>query len=589
MNNNNTVKLIGMYGGDIEHALSAWTSTSRELNEEKLSRIPKLLTMLATDGHHTPFEKSSLHFLVTTEIATHIQLLKHRVGVSCVSGDTIIYLPAMNGKVNKRTISELYKTQENGIVSYSKNGIKYNRRDPRQISVRSKEIDTDYFINSYINKILYNGKKELYEFTTESGKKIKCTEDHKFFSSDRLWVPIKDLLVLEKTNNIATFKNKNCYIATNGVHLNNIDKPWSFRNFFEPYENTHSRKDVSNITGINYNTIKKWGYIHNIKFLEDINKNFKKNNVPWNKEKYGYSIQKKKNGINPNINKNLDYKIWRATVGNWTKEQLPKLLQKFSYTCQAQITDKCSRDFVCHHILTVKKFPQYATNIDNLLLVCSNCHKKIHSSLQIEEDFAMNKNSFIENIKTVYANKEPKKSRKLSINFEKIIKVEYIGIDHVYDLEVKNTHNYVANGIVVHNCNAESARYKELKEDKYYIPFDWTDEEELNKYVLHMKHSLSEYHECLARLKNKGFSVKRAKESARFYLPYGNQITADVMFNFRSFYHFLKLRYSKHAQREISNLAKEMLQLVKQTGVFDITLKAFGLVDEEGNIRGEFE
>ena len=79
---NNSVELIGYYGGDKSHALSAWTSTSRELDESKSQRIGKLLHMLASAGHHTPFEKSSLHFLVNTDIATHIQLLKHRIGVS---------------------------------------------------------------------------------------------------------------------------------------------------------------------------------------------------------------------------------------------------------------------------------------------------------------------------------------------------------------------------------------------------------------------------------------------------------------------------------------------------------------------------
>jgi len=78
----NKVELIGHYGGDKAHALSAWTSTSREFTEDKEKRIGRLLTMLAEAGHHTPFEKSSIHFLVTTDIASHIQILKHRVGVS---------------------------------------------------------------------------------------------------------------------------------------------------------------------------------------------------------------------------------------------------------------------------------------------------------------------------------------------------------------------------------------------------------------------------------------------------------------------------------------------------------------------------
>lgn len=74
----NKVELLGWYGGDREIAMSAWTSTSRELSEDKKQRIPKLLKMLADNGHHTPFEKSSIHFLVTTDIATHIHILKHR-------------------------------------------------------------------------------------------------------------------------------------------------------------------------------------------------------------------------------------------------------------------------------------------------------------------------------------------------------------------------------------------------------------------------------------------------------------------------------------------------------------------------------
>jgi thymidylate synthase (FAD) len=88
--NNNKVQLIGFYGSDQIHACSAWTSTSRDLNEDKINRIPKLLKMLADAGHHTPFEKSSLHFLVDTDIASHIHLIKHRVGVS-VNGESARY------------------------------------------------------------------------------------------------------------------------------------------------------------------------------------------------------------------------------------------------------------------------------------------------------------------------------------------------------------------------------------------------------------------------------------------------------------------------------------------------------------------
>ena len=79
MNNKNTVSLIGHYGSDTIIACSAWTSTDRTLTEEKKNRIPKLIDMLYRECHHTVFEKGMVHFLVDTDIATHIHLLKHRI------------------------------------------------------------------------------------------------------------------------------------------------------------------------------------------------------------------------------------------------------------------------------------------------------------------------------------------------------------------------------------------------------------------------------------------------------------------------------------------------------------------------------
>jgi hypothetical protein len=65
----NEVKLLGYYGDDKVIACSAWTSTSRDLSPEKEARIPKLIEMLWSEGHETPFEKGNVHFLITCDIA----------------------------------------------------------------------------------------------------------------------------------------------------------------------------------------------------------------------------------------------------------------------------------------------------------------------------------------------------------------------------------------------------------------------------------------------------------------------------------------------------------------------------------------
>ena len=113
----------------------------------------------------------------------------------------------------------------------------------------------------------------------------------------------------------------------------------------------------------------------------------------------------------------------------------------------------------------------------------------------------------------------------------------------------------------ISSLNAESARYKELKEDKYYVPEDWPDawKERLVDFN-NVGNAL--YHECIKDLEPI-IGRKRAKESARFFKTYNSRIQADIMFNMRSFGNFQKLRNSEHAQVEIRDIAQQMLSLVE--------------------------
>lgn len=175
---------------------------------------------------------------------------------------------------------------------------------------------------------------------------------------------------------------------------------------------------------------------------------------------------------------------------------------------------------------------------------------------------------------------------------------------HHTPFEKSNLHFLVTTDIATHihlikhrvgvSVNAESARYKELKEDKMYLPKDWEgidvsiedanpffydDEGEINDWAGVLKDYTNMgnelYHQCLTDL-TPILGRKRAKESARFFKTYNSQITSDVMFNFRSFMLFQKLRNDEHAQLEVRELAQEMLRLVKDIPEFEHSLKAFG-------------
>jgi thymidylate synthase ThyX len=86
------------------------------------------------------------------------------------------------------------------------------------------------------------------------------------------------------------------------------------------------------------------------------------------------------------------------------------------------------------------------------------------------------------------------------------------------------------------------------------------------------------YHQALEEL-TPILGRKRAKETARFFKTMNSQITMDVSFNWRSFYHFQQLRNSEHSQKEVRELAQEMLELVKniEGNPFKHTIEAFKL------------
>lgn len=138
------------------------------------------------------------------------------------------------------------------------------------------------------------------------------------------------------------------------------------------------------------------------------------------------------------------------------------------------------------------------------------------------------------------------------------------------------THIHLLKHRIGVSINVESARYKELKEDKFYLPIDWP-EEEREGLKAKIEALYEDYHERLDRLVQTGaVERKRAKESARFVLPYANQLVMDVSFNFRSFMHFQGLRNKPEAQLEVRELAQKMLDEVIKTRKFDLSLKGFG-------------
>jgi thymidylate synthase ThyX len=174
MDYKNKVELIGYYGGDELHACSAWTSTSRDLDDAKRERIPAMLKTLAEAGHHTPFEKSSLHFLVDSDIASHIHLLKHRVGVS-INAESARY---------KELTDKWYLPKDWADVLVTKTELNKEHQNNRvygQIAEwAAMDLDWQSLLDSYVEQGHQLYHEAIKQLTPKLGRK-RAKESARFF------------------------------------------------------------------------------------------------------------------------------------------------------------------------------------------------------------------------------------------------------------------------------------------------------------------------------------------------------------------------------------------------------------------------
>ena len=124
--------------------------------------------------------------------------------------------------------------------------------------------------------------------------------------------------------------------------------------------------------------------------------------------------------------------------------------------------------------------------------------------------------------------------------------------------------------------NVESARYRTYREDKTYIPEDLC--EEWQGLLLSATESCWKlYHRLIDDHEELGLEKSRAKEIAKLFLPMSTQVEMFVTFNLRSFFHFQTLRNSRHAQKEIRDVAQKMWELVEESGQFRHAMEAYSL------------
>jgi thymidylate synthase (FAD) len=503
----------------------------------------------------------------------------------------------------------------------------------QEMLIKCYDEDEKKLTVSTIKDIFYTGKKDVYKITLSDGKEIKCTKEHKFLTKDGFF-PLEDIVglkLIKNDNRTIVSMTKKDKIAVNGI-INYQDKDWciqikneslfekggykyisekydipdgTLRTWFKKHGITYSPQETQIILGnngnitnvnpeetyknkdwmtekkkeslfkkgglkylsekysINYNTLRKWLKIHNISYTREEHTIIVGD--IWNKGIFGYKnkphSEETRLKMRESARKGSESNLWR---GGGSKNGVRK-----TFDTVRALTYKREKNFKCercsssyrlniHHKIPVSVEPTKINDIDNWELLCINCHiehhkKEDHTGWQAMAVKARTNNSYI-----------PK--------WVDIKYIEFMGEEDTYDIEVNHkSHNYVANGIIVHN----SQRYGNAIENMDFVLREARLQDHKNR-----QNSISVEDEQLQREwdeKQQGVINKAkeayewaiekgiAKEQARAVLPEGNTMSRMyVNGTLRSWVHYCELRCGNGTQKEHMEVAKACAEVISK-------------------------
>ena len=242
----------------------------------------------------------------------------------------------------------------------------------------------------------------------------------------------------------------------------------------------------------------------------------------------------------------------RHGIGVWTSTQRERLIKEVD-TCHLCGQDLPRDQLALDHVVPVAGDLTQALDERNLAPACEPCHAAKSAG---EQALAQRGGKTAEAVPDV------------------IVAIEQDGEEMTYDLSVEGPwHNFLANGIVVHNSyNEESGRYRELQ-PVFYVPDEsrkLVQEGRPGKYVFvegtqaqqeltgrvmedSYRHAYEAYQEMLA--------AGVAREVARSVLPVGLFSSMYATCNARSLMHFLGLR-TQHERAKVPSFPQREIEMV---------------------------
>ena len=456
----------------------------------------KIITSCIGWNHNSVLEFADITVKLIADRALLSQITRQRLATFCVSGDTIIpSFSIINNKTRsygggrKRTIKQLFEYYSTPQRKCAFLKLKLRSVDENLTIVENKPV-----------KVFFNGNKDVFEVTTESGRKIKVTSNHKFFTKNG-WAELNKL-------------KPNDFVLVNGKELLD-NEDWIRYNYLTLNK---TRKQVANEIGCCEATLfKAFKKFNIVKPLSD-----RPNRKPGHGKKGMFSkemlekMRERSSGEN-----NYGYKHNREEITEGSAYS--EANRKFSHLkVQCEFCNK-KENLEIHHIDKNQK----NNNENNIKILCASCHSLWHHNMAI------------------------------GAFFDKIVSIKHIGVEEVYDIEMEEPyHNYIANGFVVHNC-VESMRYCNYSKDRFNHEIKVIMPENLtvdayNTWEQSVKQAEENYFKMIEE-------YKVSAEVARSILPHCTATTIFMKANIREWRHIFTLRCDSHAQKDIRMLMTDVL------------------------------
>lgn len=517
-------------------------------NNQDNPDISKLIKYCYEHKHWSIFEMANMCLEITTSRAIAPQILRHKsfnFQEFCIAGDSIITLKLPSGATYKRSIEHLYRLQARPNGHIKQNGLPLARI-----------FDGEKFTIARIKEVFKTGIKPCFKITLADGKTITCTKEHKFLTRDG-FSDLESIVGLSLNNTKAAMSKKGI-VATNGGFAYH-DKEYLLNLKEESIKNKTGVKGIAEKLNISYHTVRKWLKNNNIQFTPKEVASYTK---LWNRGKFGYKLKphsletiekmrkSARRGKDNNLYRGGVERSERMKIADWCGSIRAEKLIEANYEC---VNCKSNKKLELDHIVSVYASKELAYEKSNIQVLCKKCHLEKHR---------LNGDTKIW--------RQMSKGNTLTVKWQTIEKIEYVGEIETYDLEIDNeNHNYIANGIVVHNSGRYSD-YSSLGEYPFQEieprrqdaknrqnSFDDLDDETKDWF----KTNLNNLQQQGLNLYNEALERGIAKESARFFLP--PALTSRLYMNgtIRSWIHYLDVRLDPSTQKEHREIAEKAYEI----------------------------